>query len=94
MRARHRLSKLLMRHGSVYYDDAAWTDRHDRWLRREAFGRLPMPSTLAAFDAHYEAVLAVTARRDRLDAQIDQLPPGRSSPRWCAGWPVGPGSAP
>src|SRR4051794_9276171 len=29
MRARHRLSKLLLRHGRVYYDGKAWTGRHD-----------------------------------------------------------------
>ena len=33
MRARHRLSKLLLRHGIVYYGGAAWTGAHDRWLR-------------------------------------------------------------
>ena len=32
MRARHRLSKLLLRHGIVYDDGAAWTTKHDRWL--------------------------------------------------------------
>ena len=29
MRARHRLSKLLLRHGIVYYGGTAWTGRHD-----------------------------------------------------------------
>jgi transposase len=29
MRARHRLSTLLLRHGTVYDDGAAWTTRHD-----------------------------------------------------------------
>ena len=33
MRARHRLSKLLLRHGLVY-DSSAWTGAHDAWLRR------------------------------------------------------------
>jgi len=33
MRARHRLSKLLLRHRIVYHAGAAWTDAHDRWLR-------------------------------------------------------------
>jgi len=33
MAARHRLSKLLLRHGIVY-NGAAWTGVHDRWLRR------------------------------------------------------------
>ena len=36
MRARHRLSKLLLRHGIVYYDGDAWTGKHDAWLRHEA----------------------------------------------------------
>ena len=31
--ARHRLSKLLLRQGIVYYGGAAWTGGHDRWLR-------------------------------------------------------------
>ena len=36
MRARHRLSKLLLRHGLVY-DATAWTRTHDAWLRRQRF---------------------------------------------------------
>ena len=36
MRARHRLSKLLLRHGAVY-DATAWTRAHDVWLRRQRF---------------------------------------------------------
>ena len=36
MRARHRLSKLLLRHGIVYYGGNAWTGKHDQWLRTEA----------------------------------------------------------
>jgi hypothetical protein len=35
MRARHRLSKLLLRQGIVYSDGKAWTDRHDVWLRQQ-----------------------------------------------------------
>jgi transposase len=35
MQARHRLSKLLLRHGAVY-DATAWTRAHDVWLRRRA----------------------------------------------------------
>ena len=67
MRARHRLSKLLLRHGFVYYGGRAWTDRHDAWLRQQ---RLPTPASRMAFDNDYEAVLSVQARRDRLDAAI------------------------
>jgi transposase len=73
MRARHRLSKLLLRHGVVYSGGAAWTGAHDAWLRREAAPRLATPATRAAFDSDYETVLAVKARRDRLDTAIEAL---------------------
>jgi len=32
MRCRHRLSKLLLRHGIRFDDGAAWTERHRAWL--------------------------------------------------------------
>jgi transposase len=70
MRARHRLSKLLLRHGIVYYGGNAWTAKHDRWLRVEALPQLSSRATRLTFDSDYEAVLVVTARRDRLDEQI------------------------
>ena len=67
MRARHRLSKLLLRHGIVYSGGKAWTGRHEAWLRRQHFDR---PGTRAAFEEYFDAVLSVTARRDRLDQAI------------------------
>jgi transposase len=67
MRARHRLSKLLLRQGIVYSGGRAWTGAHDAWLRRQRFGS---PALQMAFDSDYDAVLAVTARRDRLDEAI------------------------
>ena len=70
MRARHRLSKLLLRHGIVYYDGAAWTGRHDAWLRRQRFEN---PTTRLTFESDYDALLVTTARRDRLDAQIETM---------------------
>ena len=70
MRARHRLSKLLLRHGIVYYDGKAWTERHDRWLHHQRFDAAP---TRCAFEDAYEAVVPATARRGRLDAQITVL---------------------
>jgi transposase len=73
MRARHRLSKLLLRHGIVYSGGAAWTGKHGLWLRSEAFGQLTGSATRLAFDSDYDAVLSVKARRDRLDAEIEQL---------------------
>jgi transposase len=73
MRARHRLSKLLLRHGLVYSGGRAWTGRHDTWLHREAAPQLRSPATRMAFDSDYEAVLAVAARRDRLDTAIEAM---------------------
>lgn len=73
MRARHRLSKLLLRHGIVYYGGAAWTGAHDRWLRTEAAPQLSAPATRMAFDADYDHVLTMQARRGRLDAAIEDM---------------------
>jgi len=70
MRARHRLSKLLLRQGIVYSDGHAWTGTHDAWLRRQRFDN---PATVMAFESDYDAVLATTARRDRLDVAIVEL---------------------
>ena len=70
MRSRHRLSKLLLRHGIVYDDGAAWTAKHDRWLTQQ---HLSGAASRAAFDAEYETVLQVKARRDRLDTAIGDL---------------------
>jgi transposase len=73
MRARHRLSKLLLRHGHVYLlgeRGQAWSLAHDQWLRRvRRDGDWPA-GTGSAFDDCYESVVAVTARRNRLDNQI------------------------
>ena len=73
MRARHRLSKLLLRHGVVYYGGAAWTGAHDRWLRTDAAPQLQAPATRMAFDADYDHVLTMQARRGRLDAAIEDI---------------------
>lgn len=67
MRARHRLSKLLLRQGIVYSGGRAWTGAHDAWLRRQHFADAPLQMT---FETDYDAVLTVKARRDRLDAAI------------------------
>lgn len=72
MASRHRLSKLMLRHGHVYDGGAAWTGAHDAWLRRTRKDELVRAGsgTLAAFDDHYDAVTHTLARRDRLDTHI------------------------
>ena len=41
----------------------AWTGAHDRWLRTEAAPQLTVPATRMAFDADYDHVLTMQARR-------------------------------
>ena len=37
MNARHRVSKMLLRHGEVYPSSSTWTVAHRRWLSRQQF---------------------------------------------------------
>jgi transposase len=69
MRARHRVSKLLLRNGIVY-PGKAWTKTHERWLRCQRFDS---PARQLAFDDGVEAVLLITDRRDRLDTAIEAM---------------------
>jgi transposase len=69
MRARHRLSKLLLRHGAVY-DATAWTRAHDQWLRRQRFPSGPLA---IVFDECYGRMLDAKSRRDALDTAISEL---------------------
>ena len=76
MRARHRLSKLLLRYGIVYSGGKAWTVAHDHWLRHDALAELSTRggrSIRATFDNNYDTLLSVLARRDRLDVLIEQM---------------------
>jgi transposase len=70
VRARHRVSKLLLRQGIVYYSGSAWTRKHLVWLHRQHFD---LPGLQLAFDAGHEAVLQAEARRDRLDKVIEAM---------------------
>lgn len=69
MRARHRLSKLLLRHGAVY-DATAWTRAHDAWLRRQRFQSGPLA---IVFDECYARMLDAKTRRDAVDRAIVEL---------------------
>ncbi len=59
MRVRHRLSKLLLRQGIVYYGGTPWTCSHEEWLRRQRFSDIHLK---AAFDHSFDAVLAALRR--------------------------------
>jgi transposase len=70
MRARHRVSKLLLRQGIVWSGGAGWSLAHHAWLRRQ---QLAQPAARIAFDTAYETVLLAESRRDRLDKAITEL---------------------
>src|SRR5574340_1018889 len=70
MAARHRISKLLLRQGIVYYGGAAWTGRHEAWLRSHTF---TAPGLQVAYDTAFDTMLATVDRRDRLDEAIAKM---------------------
>ena len=69
MTARRRVSKLLLRH-DVRFEGNAWTQRHLTWLRQQRFAQAGLQ---AAFDAGYDALMAVLERRDDLDRAISEM---------------------
>jgi transposase len=74
MSARHRVSKLLLRQGIVYYQGRAWTGRHDRWLRAQSFTLPGLQLAYdIAYDIAYDTMLAALDRRDRLDEAITAM---------------------
>lgn len=79
MRARHRLSKLLLRH-DVRYDDtaSAWTAAHRAWLSQVDLGERAAQATLLDY---LGAIDALVMRRDTLERMIGELVP--TSP-WAA----------
>jgi transposase len=74
MRARHRLSKLLLRH-EVRFDGRAWTERHRAWLATVWLAEEPAQATLCDYRGAVEALLH---RKGELERQIQAAIP--SSP--------------
>jgi transposase len=74
MRARHRLSKLLLRHDVRYEDTtSAWTQRHRSWLASVELGERGAQATLSDYIG---AIDALVLRRDTLEATIGEVIPG------------------
>ncbi len=67
MAVRHRISKLLLRQGIVYYGGQAWTGKHELWLRGQRFDAAGLQ---LAYDAALDAMVTCVHRRDRLDEAI------------------------
>jgi transposase len=75
MRARQRLSKLLLRHGILYEDSAStWTQRHRCWLRSQDLGGGAQATLLD----YLGAVDTLELRRGQLERTISELVRGSS----------------
>jgi transposase len=73
MRCRHRLSKLLLRHGIRFDDGAAWTQRHRDWLGTVT---LDWPAAQATLLDARGAIDALAHRREQLEREIVAILPG------------------
>jgi transposase len=74
MRARQRLSKLLLRHDVRYEENAsAWTVSHRGWLTKVDLGERGAQVTLLEY---LGAIDAIVIRRDALEKIIAELIPG------------------
>jgi transposase len=73
MRWRHRLSKLLLRHGIRFEEGRAWTDRHRAWL---ATVSLRWPAAQSTLRDAQGAIDALCHRRDELEREILVMLPG------------------
>ncbi|TQJ38896.1 transposase [Arthrobacter sp. SLBN-112] len=69
MRARHRVSKLLLRQGLRYSGDT-WTQAHMGWLYQQHFDS---PALQLTYDLAVETVTETLNRRDRLDKAITKI---------------------
>lgn len=69
MRARHRMSKLLLRRGYRYHQTQRhWGVRHMNWLRPLRFEQ---PAAQAIFDHYLLMIDHLHERQSRLDAQLE-----------------------
>jgi transposase len=71
MRARHRLGKFLLRR-EIYYEGpgVAWTHKHRIWLAGLRFADRASQLTLADYLHAHDVLIA---RRDRIEAELEQL---------------------
>jgi transposase len=79
MNARHRVSKMLLRHGRVYPEPSTWTQAHRRWLAAQRFSEPMSAYTWADLVA---CVDGLTHRKKTLAEQIGEL---ALDPAW---WPT------
>jgi transposase len=84
MRVRHRLSKLLLRQGIVYYGGTPWTCVHEQWLRRQRFDDIHLkaaPSTTVSMPCWRPPQRAIASTN-----RSPKSPPHRGSPIRSTAW--------
>lgn len=79
MNARHRVSKMLLRHGRVYPKPSTWTAEHRRWLSRQQFDE---PASSMVFADLLAAVDGLTSRKAAIALRLSEL---ATDERW---WPT------
>lgn len=80
MNARHRVSKMLLRHGRVYpKPSSTWSKTHRQWLATQRFAD---PISELAYVDLLAAVDGLTARKQALAERISRL---ATDPEW---WPT------
>jgi len=70
LRARHRLSKFLLRQGRVFRGSKGWDMGHRQWLRGQVF---EWPAQRQTFEAYLRTLEEAEARLQALDQQVDEL---------------------
>lgn len=70
LRARHRLSKFLLRQGLIWRQTKAWTLRHRDWLRTLRFA---FESHTWAFETYLRGLEEMEARLEVLDRQVFEV---------------------
>ncbi len=73
MRARHRLSKMLMRHGVQFDDGRAWTQQHRAWLKPVQLESPAAQTTLLDLEG---VIDVLEHRRGHLEREIVSNLPG------------------
>jgi transposase len=79
MNARHRVSKMLLRHGRVYPKPSTWTAEHRRWLAAQRFDE---PASDLVFADLLASVDGLTSRKAAIALRLSEL---ACDPRW---WPT------
>ncbi len=79
MNARHRVSKMLLRHGRVYPKSTTWTAEHRRWLSAQQFDE---PTSDLVFADLIASVDGLTSRKAAIALRLSDV---ATDERW---WPT------